>query len=100
MLAPIYSANEQAIVLAAINGLSYSVWSGVKCATATNGDWTYDGSNFINNDNSNWCDGEPNANCGSEACMQLNYSSGKCWNDLSCGTTIGYICAVPICKRE
>jgi hypothetical protein len=99
MLAPVYSAAEKSIISSALSGVSYATWTGVRCKTANvSGDWSYDGSTYITNSNSGWCSGEPNAGCGSEQCMQF-YASG-CWNDLSCSNALGYVCAVPICKRE
>ncbi|NP_001188329.1 lectin isoform X1 [Danio rerio] len=40
----------------------------------------------------NWCSGEPN-NMNTEHCLEINWTSDRCWNNLPCSTEQGYICA-------
>ncbi|XP_072315323.1 ladderlectin-like [Eucyclogobius newberryi] len=41
----------------------------------------------------NWCSGEPNNyKRQDESCTCINWSSAKCWNDLNCKSSLGYIC--------
>nr|AAI50375.1 Zgc:171670 protein [Danio rerio] len=39
----------------------------------------------------NWCSGEPSG--GSEHCLEINWTSNRCWNDQGCSTRMGYLCA-------
>ncbi|XP_073670710.1 ladderlectin-like [Paramisgurnus dabryanus] len=58
------------------------------------GQWLWsDGSQF---DFSNWCPKEPNNKGGTEHCLEINHTTNRCWNDESCLTTMGYICAKPL----
>ncbi|XP_067248800.1 ladderlectin-like [Chanodichthys erythropterus] len=43
------------------------------------------------NDFTNWCAGEPNGQNG-ENCVEINFTSNRCWNDWNCSGQIGYIC--------
>ncbi|XP_065145834.1 ladderlectin-like [Paramisgurnus dabryanus] len=56
------------------------------------GQWLWaDGSQF---DFNNWCPKEPNNDQGKpENCLEINHSTKRCWNDESCSTKMGYICA-------
>uniref|UniRef100_UPI0037E96442 C-type mannose receptor 2-like n=1 Tax=Semicossyphus pulcher TaxID=241346 RepID=UPI0037E96442 len=55
------------------------------------GDWIWsDGSRFTYTD---WCRGEPNNAGWSQHCLQMNYGSAKCWDDVSCSTSLPYVCA-------
>ncbi|KAA0712403.1 hypothetical protein E1301_Tti018231 [Triplophysa tibetana] len=53
--------------------------------------WLYsDGTRFIY---TNWCNSQPDNFRASEHCLELSYTDNRCWNDESCSTTLGYICA-------
>ncbi|XP_056322042.1 ladderlectin-like [Danio aesculapii] len=39
----------------------------------------------------NWCPEEPN-NKRIENCLEINWTSNRCWNDQSCSTLMGYLC--------
>ncbi|XP_030608956.1 ladderlectin-like isoform X2 [Archocentrus centrarchus] len=55
------------------------------------GHWIWsDGTTFQYN---NWCPGEPNNGGGLQHCLQMNYSDGKCWDDLSCYEERPSVCA-------
>ncbi|XP_067307774.1 galactose-specific lectin nattectin-like [Pseudorasbora parva] len=52
------------------------------------GQWLWsDGTAFLY---SNWCSGEPSG--GSENCLEINWTSNRCWNDESCSTSMHYVC--------
>ncbi|KAM6894296.1 ladderlectin-like isoform 1-T1 [Lycodopsis pacificus] len=40
----------------------------------------------------NWCAGEPNNGGGNQHCLQMNYSAGKCWDDVQCSTQKQSVC--------
>ncbi|KAL7375381.1 hypothetical protein ABVT39_016378 [Epinephelus coioides] len=40
-----------------------------------------------------WCHGEPDNNKGNQHCMQMNYSGGKCWDDIRCSHQLPSVCA-------
>ncbi|XP_049922685.1 ladderlectin-like [Epinephelus moara] len=41
-----------------------------------------------------WCHGEPNNGGGAgQHCIQMNYSGGRCWNDLQCSDKLPSVCA-------
>ncbi|XP_003199282.2 uncharacterized protein [Danio rerio] len=40
----------------------------------------------------NWCPGEPNNNNGKENCLEINWTSNRCWNDQRCSTSMGCLC--------
>ncbi|XP_024143278.2 ladderlectin-like, partial [Oryzias melastigma] len=44
----------------------------------------------------NWCSGEPNNRRKRQHCLQMNHSSGKCWDDVECWSERPYICAKKI----
>ncbi|XP_014831467.1 PREDICTED: galactose-specific lectin nattectin-like [Poecilia mexicana] len=47
----------------------------------------------------NWCPGEPNNGGGSQHCLQMNYSGGKCWDDLWCNHSRPSVCAKRLRRR-
>ncbi|XP_039538835.1 C-type mannose receptor 2-like [Pimephales promelas] len=53
------------------------------------GHWLWsDGSVFLY---SHWCTGQPD-NLGVENCLEINFTSNRCWNDAFCTTSLSYIC--------
>ncbi|XP_051565362.1 ladderlectin-like [Myxocyprinus asiaticus] len=53
------------------------------------GQWLWsDGTTF---DYTNWCAAEPSGN--TENCLEINWTSKRCWNDENFSTSMGYICA-------
>ncbi|XP_065107446.1 ladderlectin-like [Paramisgurnus dabryanus] len=58
----------------------------------TDGQWLWtDGSPF---DFTSWCANEPNNYEGKpESCLEMHWSSSRCWNDRLCNSTAGFICA-------
>ena len=80
-------------------------YTGVRCTTpGVAHSWAYDGTDFVKSEgsqrNSAWCPGEPNGNCSGEQCIHVNYSSGRCWNDIGCANPYFYMCGMGICERE
>ncbi|KAG1962893.1 ladderlectin [Pimephales promelas] len=58
------------------------------------GEWFWsDGSLFNYN---NWCSEEPNNSDGPENCLEIDWSSDRCWNDASCSTSMSYICVLDV----
>ncbi|KAM6894301.1 ladderlectin-like [Lycodopsis pacificus] len=41
---------------------------------------------------SNWCRGEPNNGGGNQDCIQMNFSGGKCWDDVGCNYKKPSVC--------
>ena len=73
-------------------------WVGVRCKKPNvAGDWSYLGSNYIQNTNTNWATGEPSSSCNSEQCMHIKTNNQ--WNDITCGKTFNFICGLPVCGR-
>ncbi|XP_067219590.1 ladderlectin-like [Chanodichthys erythropterus] len=55
------------------------------------GQWLWsDGSEY---DFTNWCSSEPNNSGGPENCLEINFSTNRCWNDKACSEKFTYICA-------
>ncbi|XP_077081594.1 galactose-specific lectin nattectin-like [Siphateles boraxobius] len=55
------------------------------------GHWLWrDGSVFLY---THWCGGEPDNYKGAEHCLEINFTSDRCWNDAPCSTSLSYICA-------
>ncbi|XP_067307773.1 ladderlectin-like [Pseudorasbora parva] len=55
------------------------------------GQWLWsDGTAFLY---SNWCSKEPNNERGNEDCLEINFSSNRCWNDMRCSFSMHYVCA-------
>ncbi|XP_039505233.1 ladderlectin-like [Pimephales promelas] len=58
------------------------------------GEWFWsDGSLFNHN---NWCSEEPNNSDGPENCLEIDWSSDRCWNDASCSTSMSYLCVLDV----
>ncbi|XP_059192277.1 ladderlectin-like [Centropristis striata] len=45
---------------------------------------------------SNWCDGKPDNEGGSQHCLGMNSTDGSCWNDLDCSSKLPSVCAVSL----
>ncbi|XP_051718654.1 galactose-specific lectin nattectin-like isoform X2 [Ctenopharyngodon idella] len=53
------------------------------------GQWFWsDGTPFLY---TNWCSGEPN-NQRPENCLEINWTSNRCWNDAPCSILKSYLC--------
>ncbi|XP_039509036.1 ladderlectin-like [Pimephales promelas] len=58
------------------------------------GQWLWsDGTVFTGYNN--WCSAEPN-NAGIENCLEINWTSNRCWNDQPCSVTRGFVCVVDV----
>ncbi|XP_016522837.1 type-2 ice-structuring protein-like [Poecilia formosa] len=44
----------------------------------------------------NWCPWQPDNHFGSQHCLQMNYSSKKCWDDMKCTHRNPSVCAKKI----
>ncbi|XP_077081601.1 galactose-specific lectin nattectin-like [Siphateles boraxobius] len=54
------------------------------------GEWLWsDGTVFSY---TNWCSWQPDNYKGAEHCLEINFSSNRCWNDECCSTSLSYIC--------
>ncbi|XP_030609440.1 type-2 ice-structuring protein-like [Archocentrus centrarchus] len=55
------------------------------------GHWIWsDGTTF---QYTNWCPREPNNKGGHQHCLEINYSDGKCWDDVGCNVKRPSVCA-------
>ncbi|XP_065149408.1 ladderlectin-like [Paramisgurnus dabryanus] len=92
-LAPVRSTAEHNFILSLVPG-STRTWIGGHDGEI-DGQWLWaDGSQF---DFTSWCPTEPNNNGGKpEDCMEINFTTNRCWNDESCLTRMSYICAKPL----
>ncbi|XP_067307389.1 type-2 ice-structuring protein-like [Pseudorasbora parva] len=58
-----------------------------------NGQWLWtDGTAY---DFTNWCVTEPSNKC-AENCLEINWTSGRCWNNELCSTLMGSICVADL----
>ncbi|XP_051565490.1 ladderlectin-like [Myxocyprinus asiaticus] len=88
-LASVHSKAENDFLLSLLNVSSHAYIGGHY--GEQDGQWLRsDGTTF---DYTNWYTTEPNNNGGPENCLEINWASNRCWNDLSCSFATGYICA-------
>ncbi|XP_056303014.1 ladderlectin-like isoform X1 [Danio aesculapii] len=86
-LASVHNQVENDLLLSLVPG-STRCWIGGHDGEQ-NGQWLWsDGSSF---GYTNWCSGEPSS--GSEHCLEINWTSNRCWNNVGCSSTMGYLCA-------
>ncbi|RVE60797.1 hypothetical protein OJAV_G00184860 [Oryzias javanicus] len=96
-LASVHDVHEyheiQRLVLTATHSYQQA-WIG-GCDIHEDGHWMWsDGSAFGYAD---WCPGEPNNGRGrKQDCLQMNFSSAKCWDDLQCQYKLPYVCVKKI----
>ncbi|KTF88117.1 hypothetical protein cypCar_00026293 [Cyprinus carpio] len=88
-LASVHNKLENDFLMSLLPSSSTHIWVGVHDGEQE-GQWLWsDGTSY---DYTNWCAGEPN-NAGVENCMDINWTSNRCWNDLPCSYQISYVCA-------
>uniref|UniRef100_A0A8C1C6P6 C-type lectin domain-containing protein n=1 Tax=Cyprinus carpio carpio TaxID=630221 RepID=A0A8C1C6P6_CYPCA len=88
-LASVHNEQENNFLMGLLPSTTTRCWLGVQDAVEE-GQWLWsDGTPY---DYSNWCSNEPN-NLNVENCGEINWSSDRCWNDASCSTSMGYVCA-------
>ncbi|XP_056109138.1 ladderlectin-like [Rhinichthys klamathensis goyatoka] len=81
--------NQENKFLLSLLPCSTRSWIGAHDAVQE-GHWLWsDGSVFSY---TNWCSGQPSNYQGAENCLEINYSSNRCWNDASCSDSMPYIC--------
>ncbi|XP_059356181.1 ladderlectin-like [Carassius carassius] len=88
-LASVHSKPENDFLLSLIPSSSTRCWLGAHDGVQE-GQWLWsDGTPYVY---TSWCPNEPN-NLNTENCGEINWTSNRCWNDISCSTSMGYICA-------
>uniref|UniRef100_A0A8C1HE91 C-type lectin domain-containing protein n=1 Tax=Cyprinus carpio carpio TaxID=630221 RepID=A0A8C1HE91_CYPCA len=88
-LASVHNELENNFLIGLLPSTTTRCWLGVQDAVEE-GQWLWsDGTPY---DYSNWCSNEPN-NLNVENCGEINWSFDRCWNDASCSTSMGYVCA-------
>ncbi|XP_048036113.1 galactose-specific lectin nattectin-like [Megalobrama amblycephala] len=89
-LASVRNKEENNFLLSLLPSSDTRPWVGGH-AGVQDGQWLWtDGTAFLF---TNWCPGEPNNNLQSEACLELNFPNGHCWNDAPCPILKSYFCA-------
>ncbi|XP_039522302.1 ladderlectin-like isoform X2 [Pimephales promelas] len=87
-LASVSNKLENGFLLSLLPSPSTRTWVGAHDAVQE-GRWLWsDGSVFLF---THWCSNEPNSS-GVENCLEINFTSNRCWNDLSCSNKLSYIC--------
>uniref|UniRef100_UPI0037E8658C ladderlectin-like n=1 Tax=Semicossyphus pulcher TaxID=241346 RepID=UPI0037E8658C len=43
-----------------------------------------------------WCSGQPDNQFGKQHCLQMNFGSKKCWDDVTCNVRLPSVCAKKI----
>ncbi|XP_067249306.1 galactose-specific lectin nattectin-like [Chanodichthys erythropterus] len=87
-LASVRNKPENDFLLGLLPSSSTRAWIGAHDGKQE-GQWLWtDGSVY---DFTNWCSGEPN-NLDTENCLEINFTSKRCWNDETCADQMGYIC--------
>ncbi|XP_073675634.1 galactose-specific lectin nattectin-like [Garra rufa] len=90
-LASVRSKLENDFLLSLLPSSSTRCWIGAHDGEQE-GQWLWNDGTFYSY--TNWCTGEPNNhNPGPEHCVEISVSSNHCWNDESCSTLMGYVCA-------
>ncbi|XP_067249299.1 ladderlectin-like [Chanodichthys erythropterus] len=87
-LASVHNKPENEFLLGLLPTASSRGWIGAHDGEQE-GQWLW--TNGTVNDFTNWCAGEPN-NLGTENCVDINWTSNRCWNDWTCAGQIGYFC--------
>ncbi|XP_056109128.1 ladderlectin-like isoform X3 [Rhinichthys klamathensis goyatoka] len=94
-LASVRNNLENKFLLSLLPSSSTRAWVGGHDAVQE-GQWLWsDGTVFSY---TNWWTGEPNNagfpdnHQGAENCLEINYSSDRCWNDVPCSASFPYIC--------
>uniref|UniRef100_A0A673N4G8 C-type lectin domain-containing protein n=1 Tax=Sinocyclocheilus rhinocerous TaxID=307959 RepID=A0A673N4G8_9TELE len=91
-LASVHNKLENDLLLSLLPSSSTLCWLGVHDGEQE-GQWMWsDGTPY---DYTYWCSYEPN-NRNVENCGEVNFSSNRCWNDIACSTSMGYICAIDL----
>ncbi|XP_048020751.1 ladderlectin-like isoform X2 [Megalobrama amblycephala] len=92
-LASVHHKLENDFLLSLLPSSSSRSWIGAHDGIK-DGQWLWsDGSVY---DFTNWCSKEPNNDKGQETCLELTYTSNRCWNDLPSSFKTGYICAIDL----
>ncbi|XP_048017264.1 ladderlectin-like [Megalobrama amblycephala] len=92
-LASVHNKPENDFLLGLLPSSSTQTWSGAHDGEQ-DAQWLWTDGTVI--DYTNWCSGEPNNFGGPENCVEINWTSGRCWNDARCSTQMGYICVTDV----
>ncbi|KAK9962754.1 hypothetical protein ABG768_008106 [Culter alburnus] len=88
-LASAHNKPENDFLLGLLPSFSTRAWIGANDAVQER-QWLWSDGTVI--DYANWCSGEPNNGGGYENCLEISWTSNRCWNDWGCSNQIGYIC--------
>ncbi|KAK9969446.1 hypothetical protein ABG768_027622 [Culter alburnus] len=92
-LASVHNKLENEFLLSLLPSSNAHSWLGAHDGEVE-GQWVWSDGTGI--DYTNWCSGEPN-NAGVENCLEINWTSNRCWNDLPCSYPgISYICVTDL----
>ncbi|KAK9962753.1 hypothetical protein ABG768_008105 [Culter alburnus] len=92
-LASVHNKLENDFLLGLLPSFSTQTWSGAHDGEQ-DGQWLWTDGTVI--DYTNWCSGDPNNYGGPENCVEINWTSNRCWNDARCSTQMGYICVTDV----
>ncbi|KAK9962411.1 hypothetical protein ABG768_007780 [Culter alburnus] len=89
-LASVHNKLENNFLLSLLPTPSTRSWVGAHDGVQ-DGQWLWsDGTVF---GYTNWCSGEPNNHQQPENCLEINFSTNRCWNDARCSDSMSFICA-------
>ncbi|XP_051731653.1 galactose-specific lectin nattectin-like [Ctenopharyngodon idella] len=90
-LASVHNKVENDFLLSLLPSSSKQSWGGGHDGEKE-GQWLWsDGTAY---DYTNWCPGEPNNHRRVENCLEINWFSKSCWNDVACTVSKSYVCSM------
>ncbi|XP_077081600.1 ladderlectin-like [Siphateles boraxobius] len=88
-LASVSNKLENDFLLTLLPSPSTRAWIGATDAVQE-GHWLWSNRSCLSY--TNWCSGQPNNYTLHENCLEINFTSDRCWNDECCSTSLSYIC--------